>query len=187
MAKRVAVFIDAANLWQLQKAKGQVLDMAKLQAYLKDRYKADTIQVFYYDAYPAQDTRSYSIDGKFRFYTMLEKKLGMIVRKKPLKQIHSADSKHEDGMVEKGNMDVELAIDAVRYVDDYDTALLFSGDSDFLAIIKFIRERGKKAYIFSTKNHVSSELRTGGDGYIDLLAVQEDIWRGEVRYRAQRS
>jgi uncharacterized LabA/DUF88 family protein len=84
---------------------------------------------------------------------------------------------------EKGNMDVEMAIDVVNQVNRYDEAILFSGDSDFLSLVRFARNKGKKVYIYSSRNNVSSELRTGADGYTDVLNIQEDIWRNPVRRR----
>lgn len=187
MSRKVYVFIDASNLWEAQKTQGKLLDFENLIQYLKDRYKATEIKVFYYTAYPAEGTRNYDTSKKHRFYTYLKKKLGVVVRKKELKRIAVDNSKFEDGLIEKGNMDVELAIDAVHHVSKYDTAVLFTGDSDFLGLVKFIRARDKKVYIFSSRNNISSELRTGGDGYIDLLSIDGKVWGREMRYRGQKS
>lgn len=182
MSKKVFVFIDASNLWAVQKAKGQLFDLAKLKAFLKSKHVASEIKVYYYDAYPEQKTREYSVDGKFRFYVYLEKALKFVVRKKPLKQIKVET---DAGLVieEKGNMDVEMAIDVVNQVKNYDEAILFSGDSDFLALVRFARNKGKKVFIYSSRNNVSTELRTGADGYTDVLTISDNIWRGEVRHR----
>lgn len=183
--KRVVyVFIDASNLWAVQKAKGQLFDLAKLKKYIKDKHTATEIRIYYYDAYPAPETREYSVDGKFRFYVYLEKALKFVVRKKPLKQI-KIDSEHGLVVQEKGNMDVEMAIDVVNQLDRYDEAVLFSGDSDFLALVRFARNKGRKVHVYSSRNNVSSELRTGADSYTDVLAITQDIWRAEVRRRSK--
>lgn len=182
MSKRVYVFIDASNLWAVQKAKGKLFDLAKLKAYLKAKHAASEIKVYYYDAYPDQKTREYSVDGKFRFYVYLEKALKFVVRKKPLKQIR-VETEHGTVVEEKGNMDVEMAIDVVNQLQNYDEAVLFSGDSDFLALVRFVRNKGKKVYIYSSRNNVSTELRTGADGYTDVLTISDDIWRVEVKHR----
>jgi uncharacterized LabA/DUF88 family protein len=187
MNRTVYVFIDASNLWAVQKTKGKLFDFEELINYLKDRYKTSSLELYYYDAYPAVGTRSYDTSSKHRFYTFLEKGLGISVHKKELKRIVSTESKHKDGMVEKGNMDVELTIDAVNHVGHYDTAILFTGDSDFLALVKFIRASGKKVYIFSSHNNVSTELRTGADGYIDLLSLENGIWGRNITFRNQTS
>lgn len=173
--KTVYIFIDASNLWQAQKARGKMFDYEKLKKVLKIKYKASTLEIFYYTAYPASGTRDYSLDGKHKFYTYLKKALGFNVVKKELKRISVRD---EDGdtIQEKGNMDVEMTIDAVHNVGKYDTALFFTGDSDFMPLVTYIRNKSKKVYIFSSKNNVSQELRTGADGYIDVLLMEEDIW-----------
>lgn len=187
MDRTVYVFMDASNLWAVQKTKGKLFNFEELINYLKERYKTSSLALYYYDAYPAVGTRSYDTSAKHRFYTFLEKQLGVEVHKKELKRIVSTESKHKDGMIEKGNMDVELTIDAVNKLDHYDTAILFTGDSDFLALVKFIRSNQKKVYIYSSHNNVSTELRTGADGYIDLLTVDNSIWGKDITFRNQSS
>ncbi len=175
MKNIVYIFIDASNLWQAQKAKGYFFDYTKMVNYLKNEFQATEIKVFYYTAYPANGTRGYSLEGKHKFFTFLKKGLKFIVRKKELKRIKCTN---ENGEVieEKGNMDVELTIDAIYHFKKYDTAVLFTGDSDFLALITHLRVGGKKVYVFSSKNNISEELRTGADGYFDILKVKDDIW-----------
>lgn len=181
-AKTVYVFIDASNLWAAQKAKGRLFDLEKLKDYLKNKHDANQIRVYYYDAYPDQKTREYSVAGKFKFYVYLEKALKFVVRKKPLKQIRVMVG-DEVVIEEKGNMDVEMAIDVVNQLSRYDDAVFFSGDSDFLALIRFVRNKGKRVYVYSSRNNISTELRTGADGYTDVLKISDDIWRAEVAHR----
>lgn len=176
---RTAVFIDAANVWQAQKAKGRTFDYEKLKSYLVKKFTPQPVRIFFYTAYPAEGTRTYSIGGKHKFYTYLKKGLGFIVRKKELKRI-TIRSDAGDSFEEKGNMDVEITIDAMQHRDSYDTAVLFSGDSDFLALVTYLRNGGKKVYIYSSKNNISHELKTGADGYIDILSITEDIWGREL-------
>lgn len=180
--KKLYVFIDASNLWAVQKAKGKMFDLAKLKNYLKTKHAATTVKIYYYDAYPKPTTRDYDVSGKFRFYVYLEKALGFVVRKKPLKQIR-VETMRGTVVEEKGNMDVEMAIDVVHQVKNYDEAVFFTGDSDFLALMKYIHGRGKKVYVYSSRNNISSELRTGGDGYTDILQITDDIWGEAVRRR----
>ncbi len=83
----VYIFIDASNLWQAQKAKGRMFDYEKLKAFLKKKFFATEIQIFYYTAYPAEGTRDYDLAAKYKFFTYLKKGLGFTVRKKELKRI----------------------------------------------------------------------------------------------------
>lgn len=179
------VFIDAANLWEAQKAKGRFFDYEKLKRFLKETFHASSIQVFYYTAYPADGTREYSLEGKHKFFTFLKKGLGFIVRKKELKRI--IDTQNNGQFIkEKGNMDVEMTIDALHHMTKYDTAIFFTGDSDFLALVAYLRKFGKKVMVFSSKHNVSQELRTGSDGYYDVLQIENDMWGRRLEYRAKK-
>ena len=184
--KTVYIFIDASNVWAAQKVKGRFFDFEKLKKYIKETYSADTVEFFYYTAYPAEGTREYSLDGKHKFYTYLKKGLGFTVRKKELKRI-AIHTDVGDSIDEKGNMDVEMTIDAIHHKNKYTIAVFFSGDSDFLALVNYLKTGGKKVYIYSSKNNISEELRTGGDGYRDVLKIEEDIWGREIRYRNLKS
>lgn len=182
---RAYVFIDASNLWAAKKVKGRFFDFEKLKKFLKEKHGVHAIEIFYYTAYPVEGTRDYSLDGKHKFYTYLSKGLGFVVRKKALKRItvHSDDG---DTTEEKGNMDVEMTIDAIHHKSKYDVAIFFSGDSDFLALITYLKRDGKKVHTYSSKNNISEELRTGGDGYTDVLRIEEDIWGRELKHRAEK-
>jgi uncharacterized LabA/DUF88 family protein len=182
MKNIVYVFVDASNLWQAQKVKGRFLNYDKIVKYIEKTFKTTKIKVFYYTAYPANGTRSYDLDSRHKFFTFLKKGLGFKVRKKELKRIKIVSG--QSGVIrEKGNMDVEITIDAMYYFREYDIAALFTGDSDFLALVAHLRAGGKKVYIFSSKNNISEELRTGADGYFDVLKIESDIWGGELQHR----
>jgi len=179
----IYVFIDASNLWQAQKAKGMFLNCEEITKYIKNRFDGTNIKVFYYTAYPAEGTRNYNLDGKHKFFTYLNKGLGFAVVKKELKRI-SETSEQGESFKEKGNMDVEITIDALIHFDKYNIAVFFTGDSDFLALITYLRNHGKKVFIFSSENNISRELRTGADGYTDVLDVG-CIWGKKLKHRAE--
>ncbi|AKM83986.1 MAG: RtsE [Candidatus Campbellbacteria bacterium GW2011_GWD1_35_49] len=120
--------------------------------------------------------------GKHKFYTYLKKGLGFIVRKKPLKRISILTDDLGESIKEKGDMDVEITIDAVHNLNKYDEAVFFTGDCDFLPLVTYIKNKNKKVYIYSTKDNVSHELKTGGDGYTDIKDIKE-IWGKELKHR----
>ncbi|MFH1030457.1 MAG: NYN domain-containing protein [bacterium] len=113
--KIIYLFIDASNLWAAQKAKGKFFDYEKLKKFIKQKFNASEIKIFYYTAYPADGTRDYSLDGKHKFFTFLKKGLGFIVRKKELKRI-AITNEAGQAIEEKGNMDVEMTIDAIHHI-----------------------------------------------------------------------
>ncbi len=173
-------FIDASNTWEAMKAKGRFLDFKKTIENIKNQLNGQNIKVFYYTAYPKEGTRSYNLDPKHKFFTFLKKGLGFEVRKKELKRINIINKE----LIEKGNMDVEITIDAIWCFNKYNTAVFFTGDSDFLALIKHLRLHDKKVFIFSSENNISQELRFGSDGYFDILDIN-NIWGGKLKYRSE--
>lgn len=80
-------------------------------------------------------------------------------------------------------MDVEITIDAIHNIQKYNIAVFFSGDADFLALVNYLKSGGKKVYIFSSKDNISRELKTGGHGYFDLKDIYE-LWGKGLKHRA---
>ena len=160
------------------------MDYEKTLKFIQENFKVSEIKVFYYSAYPAEGTRDYSLDGRHRFFTFLNKGLGFEVRKKELKRIKVVDENGES-IKEKGDMDVWITVDAMHHLNKYNTAIFFTGDSDFLPLISYLKNNNKKVFIFSSQNNISEELRTGGDGYADILEFSE-IWGRELKYRQEK-
>jgi uncharacterized LabA/DUF88 family protein len=162
---------------------GRFLDYEKITNYIKKVFNGSDTKIFYYTAYPKNGTRSYNLDGKHKFLTFLKKGLGFAVIKKELKRI-SIINENGESIEEKGNMDVEITIDAIHHLNKYNTAIFFTGDSDFLALINYLKNHNKKVYIFSSKNNISKELKTGSDGYTDVLDI-DSIWGSNLKHRAE--
>jgi len=177
----IYVFIDASNVWNAVKSTKKFIEYKTLKDYFRKNFNADTVEIFYYDAYPKAGTRDYDLDGKHKFLTYLKKGLGFTVRKKELKRI-SVTGENGESIIEKGNMDVEITIDAMHNIQKYTAAVFFSGDADFVALVNYLKNRGKKVYIFSSKDNISHELKTGGNGYFDLKDIHE-IWGKDLKYR----
>ena len=78
-----------------------------------------------------------------------------------------------------------MTMDAMLHQERFDAAVFFSGDSDFLPLVTYLKNKGKKVYIFSSKNNVSEELRTGAHGYTDVLKVGGHIWGRELKRREE--
>ena len=83
-------------------------------------------------------------------------------------------------------MDVEITVDAMHHKDKYHTALFFTGDSDFLSLVSYLKNSGKEVFIYSSANNISEELRTGADGYKDILKISDDVWGKNLEYRRKQ-
>ena len=142
--------------------------------FIRDIFSDSYIHPFYYTAYPADNTRNYSLLAKHHFFIFFKKDLGFTVRKKLLKRI-SIEGLGGQVFKEKGNMDVELTIDAVSLADNFSDAVLFSGDSDFLSLVIYLKKKGKRVWVVSSKDSLSYELRKVANFYYDLLDI-DGIW-----------
>lgn len=184
--KDVFVYIDVANMWGVYKSKGKIIEYEKFAKYVRKKYPmARKIHFYYYEAYPATDTRKYNTAGKHNFHAYLRKRLGFVVKKKKLKILKSTDDFGHTIKREKGNMDVEIATDMVMHnCNTKNVVILCSGDSDFASVVNTLKGRGVAVMAWSGKNSISWELRTAVDAYIDLLEVSE-IWGNDLRHRGR--
>ena len=108
--------------------------------------------------------------GHQRFLGFL-KKLGLKLRTKEVKVIRDGGEDHR-----KANFDVELAVDVIDLSKTYDTLLLLSGDSDFVVLVRYLHQKGKKTFVLSTGGSVAKELVDESDGYLVL-----NEWKKVVR------
>ncbi|MFH0928136.1 MAG: NYN domain-containing protein, partial [bacterium] len=76
--------------------------------------------------------------------------------------------------IPKCNFDVEIAVDSVRLMDNYDTLCLFSSDADFLNLIQYLRKRGKKI-ILVKGGHVVHQLMEASELVINAQNIKEYI------------
>jgi uncharacterized LabA/DUF88 family protein len=81
----------------------------------------------------------------------------------------------------KGNMDIELAVDAMELAEHIDQMVLFSGDGDFRSLIAAIQRRGVRVTVVSTISSqpamIADELRRQADSFIDLAELRAKLAR----------
>jgi uncharacterized LabA/DUF88 family protein len=81
----------------------------------------------------------------------------------------------------KGNMDIELTVDAMRLVDRLDHIVLFTGDGDFRALVAALQQSGRRVSVISTLQTqppmVADELRRQADQFIDLADLEDQVCR----------
>lgn len=157
-----AVFIDEANIYHSQKTLGWKIDYFKLKDYLQEKYSINSIS--FYTSFVNKNKKQ-----KKRFSQL--KNYGYTIFAKEIKFI--IDSMGQ--IIKKGNLDIELALDIFKSINQFETLILFSGDSDFSHLLKLLKENNKKIIIFSTGGHVSWEIIKLADLYIDLKKIKEEI------------
>ena len=64
----------------------------------------------------------------------------------------------------------------INVVDQYDLAILVSGDADFERTLQTLRARGKKFLIMSTQGFVAREIRAqAGMHFVDFQDIREHV------------
>jgi len=162
---RAAVFIDGANLFFTQRHLGWQIDFSRLMAFFISSYAS--VQANYY--VPASEP----VSDENAAFTRVLTAHGYRITSKPVKRIVN---KETGVIVMKGNLDVELVVDALSAVDQYDTFVLFSGDSDFLPLLRALKAKGKEVLVYSTQGLSARELLVEpGITYCDLALLKERI------------
>ncbi len=168
--ERIALFIDGANLYATSKALGFDIDYKRLLTLF--RSKGQFVRALYYTA--LSEDQEYSsirplVDWlDYNGYTMVTK---------PTKEFTDASGYRKV----KGNMDIELAVDAMDLADYLDHLVLFSGDGDFRSLVEALQHKAKRVSVVSTlatrPPMVADELRRQADQFIDLADLQAEIGR----------
>lgn len=99
-------------------------------------------------------------EGKEKDFINVLEDLGYEVRTKPL-QIFKSGAK-------KGDWDVGLAIDVVRSMPMLDTAVIVSGDGDYVDLLEYLRGHGRRTEVMAFKQTTSKRLLDETDEFIDL-------------------
>ena len=162
--KHAALFIDAENLFYLQRGLGWAIDYGRLLRFFEQHYSI--YNSFFYTVLPEEKDQ---LDEKVRFTDALSF-AGYTVRKKKLKLIHAAGK-----TIRKGNVDIEIVVDMFNTSDLYEVAILFSGDSDFERALELLRSRGKEIIVVSARGYVAKELINTADKYVDLALLRGEL------------
>src|SRR3954463_7001299 len=160
--QRIALFIDGANLYATTKTLGFDIDYRRL---LKEfQARGYLVRAFYYTAM-IEDQEYSSIRPLVDWLDYN----GYRVVTKPAKEFTDATGRRRI----KGNMDIELAIDALELAPHMDHAVLFSGDGDFRSLVEALQRRGVRVSVVSTISTqppmVAAELPGQADEFLDLV------------------
>src|SRR6201994_4151301 len=128
---KIALFIDGANLYATAKTLGFDIDYKRLLKEFQSR--GTLLRAFYYTAM-IEDQEYSSIRPLIDWLDYN----GYRVVTKPVKEFTDSMGRRKY----KGNMDIELAIDALELSPHIDQMILFSGDGDFRSLVEAMQRRG---------------------------------------------
>ncbi len=167
--EKVAIFIDGANMFHASNNLKVKIDYKKLIEILKkERW---LLRAYFYTGVPTGNLPKeiYEDYKKQKGFLNELQNLGIKVKTMPLK-------KTPEGFIEKG-IDILIATDMVSlaFRNAYDTAVLVSGDSDYVPVIEEIQSLGKRVENASFKRESSYNLRKVCDEFIELDKIKEQF------------
>jgi len=168
--ERLALFIDGSNLFAAAKALGFDIDYKLLRQEFMRRGKM--LRAFYYTALLENDDYSPIrplVDWlNYNGFTMVTK---------PAKEYVDSQGRRKV----KGNMDIELAVNAMELAPHVDHIVLFSGDGDFRPLVESLQRQGVRVSVVSTIRSqppmISDDLRRQADNFIELEDLKDVVGR----------
>jgi uncharacterized LabA/DUF88 family protein len=176
---RTALFIDGANLHATARALGFDIDYKRL---LQEFQSCGTLlRAFYYTTI-IEDQEKSAIRPLIDWLDYN----GYTVVTKATKEFIDANGRRKV----KGNMGIELAVDAMELAEHVDQIVLCTGDGDFRSVVEAVQRRGVRVTMVSTISSqppmIADELRRQADVFIDLAELQSKIGRDPSERPAPR-
>ena len=151
LGQRVAILIDVQNLYH--SAKNLYGARVNFREILKTAVsQRSLIRAFAYVV------RTKTGEEKSFFEALI--KLGIETRVRDLQEFF--------GGLKKADWDVGITVDAIRIAPSVDTIILASGDGDFLQLIEYLKNQGKRIEIIAFSRSASAKLKEAADEFIDI-------------------
>ena len=170
VSNTIGLFIDGANLHATAKALGFDIDYRQLLAYF--RSGGTLVRAYYYTAM-IEDQEYSSVRPLIDWLNYN----GYTVVTKATKEFIDASGRRKV----KGNMNIELAVDAMELTEHFDQMILFSGEGDFRSLVAALQRRGIRVTVVSSiatqPPMIADSLRRQADAFIDLRELQPKISR----------
>lgn len=167
--KRYAILVDGSNNAKATKAAGYMMDYDRVREHFGK--SGTVVDCSYFTALPPieqyTDLRALTDWLQLHSWTVVTKEVKELL--------------NDEGMWNlKGNMDIEICMRCVRVLDTVDHFVLFTGDGDFVALVEYLKEKGKQVTAVSHYSHrgnsvVSQELRKAVTFFLPLLAMKSDF------------
>ena len=155
---RVAIFIDAANLFYAALQLGIEIDYTKLLARL--RFSSSLLRAFFYTGVDPNNEKQQG------FLLWMRRNGYRVITKNLLELPNGA---------KKANLAVEIAVDLITLAPSYDTAIIVSGDGDLSSAVNAVSYRGARVEIVGLRSMTSENLINVADLYLDLEEIKAEI------------
>ena len=171
--KRVMVFIDGSNMYHNLKACAarHDIDYGKFAQKLCGTQR-ELIRTYYYNVQLNQAANPESYQAQQKFLTWLHRTSDLEVRL-------GRQQRKTNGTWEEKGVDVKIAVDMLTkaYKNQYDVAILISGDSDLTEVVHEVKEQAKHVELVVFSRQQCFHLQQKADRCIDVDAsFLNDCW-----------
>ena len=91
---------------------------------------------------------------------------------KPVKNIGQFDGT----VVRKANCDVDLAMDTLIHLSEYEEAIIMSGDGDFARLVRYLKEKDREVIIIANRGNTAINLKKAvGKKFININKLRPII------------
>ena len=164
---RVFAFIDNQNLNLGVQSVGWKMDWRKLRQLLREKYHVG--QAYMFMGYVPEYENMYKQMYEMGYNVILRPTVGMFA------------NEEDRPAITKGNVDVDLVLQAMIQYRNYDKSIIVSGDGDFYGLIEYLVQNKKLLHVMTPTGKYSSLLNEF-KGYI----IRIDKLRAELAYKNHR-
>ncbi len=174
--ERLGLFVDGSNFYSAAKSLGFDIDFKKLKNEFTRR--STLLRAYYYTVLAEHEDYSPVrplVDWlDYNGYTIITK---------PAKEFIDANGRRRF----KGNMDIEISVDALTIAPHVQHIVLCSGNGDFKPLIVALQRLGIRVSVVSsvksTPPMIADELRRQADNFIELADLEEAVGRSPKKDR----
>lgn len=161
-------FIDSQNLNLGVQRAGWKMNWKRFREFLADEYNVK--EAFMFIGYMPENEDLYTQMHDAGYLVALKPTLDMFA--------NPDEEKKDDKPPTKGNVDTELVMYVMKEMQNYDKAIIVSGDGDFYSLIEYLRDNNKLLHIM-TPNWKYSTLLKPFEDYI----IRLDTLKHKLAYR----
>jgi uncharacterized LabA/DUF88 family protein len=186
--KKTIVLIDASNYHYGLRKLGWDIDYKRFREWFDKNYNIVDLYFYgglhsqksFFDTHPEyqshQDSVKYHLLSEYRsqkkgFFKRL-RKYGYKVYEKLITSVYDNTSGEYKL---KCNCDVELTMDALLRINDYERFILCSGDGDFVRLVRYLKYKHKHTIVIAISDRISWLLKKHSHQIVSVGELKGDI------------
>jgi len=166
--EKVAIFVDGSAMFYAQRDNGWHLDYRNIKNYFSDN--RELAGAYYFTASPPV-TNADALD-RYRKFKHALTMMGYNVKDKEVRVIRDENTGQ---LALKGNLDIELVFRLLSSQNSYDIAVLLGGDSDYIPIIEYLVNNGKRVIVVGRRQSTSVDVINIASEFKDLNEIKDRV------------